>query len=51
MVLTQLLPYRGDTEVDEMVELLEANLYGSESRPVDSKVLKRLLKRIKGSAL
>ena len=48
--LAQLLPYRGDAEVDAMVNLLESSLYGGEANSIDGKQLKALLRRMKGAA-
>ncbi len=45
-VLVQLLPHRGDPEVDAMVTRLEAHLYGGNAEAVDARALKALLKRL-----
>lgn len=45
-LLMQLLPYRKDPEVAELVEILEGNLYGGAYRSIDLKQLKRVLKKL-----
>jgi hypothetical protein len=43
--LRQLLVYREEPDVEEMILKLEASLYGKEAEPIDHKTLKQLLRR------
>ena len=41
----KLLPYKEDKEVNNILEILENNLYSSEKKEIDKKVLKDILKK------
>jgi hypothetical protein len=45
LLLMKLLPYKEDKEVNNILEILENNLYSSEKKEIDKKVLKDILKK------
>ena len=45
LLLMKLLPYKEDKEVNNILETLENNLYSSEKKEIDKKVLKDILKK------
>ncbi|QOY51299.1 BatD family protein [Candidatus Sulfurimonas baltica] len=45
ILLMKLLPYKDDTEVKEIVDILEKNIYSGQKLELDKKALKGLLKR------
>ncbi len=44
-LLIKLMPYKGDAEVQNLIEILEKNIYQKENIKIDKKVLKEILKR------
>jgi hypothetical protein len=45
MLLVKLLPFKGDEEVQKIVDVLEKNAYSKEKANIDKKVLKEIIKR------
>jgi hypothetical protein len=45
LLLIKLLPYKDDIEVKKIVDILEHNLYASDKKKLDKKLLKELLKK------
>ena len=45
LLLVKLLPYKEDNEVQNILDILENNLYSNEKKVIDKKVLKELLKK------
>ncbi len=46
-LLMKFLPYKDDKEVQEMIDIMEGNLYSDKKVDLDKKVLKELIKRYK----
>ena len=44
-LLVKLLPYKEDKEVQEILDIIEANLYSSTKQPLDKKKVKEILQR------
>ncbi|MFA6138115.1 MAG: BatD family protein [Sulfurimonas sp.] len=44
-LLVKLMPYKHDAEVQNLIEILEKNIYQKENTKIDKKVLKEILKR------
>ena len=47
VLLVKLLPFKNDEEVNEIVNILEKNIYSNESIKIDKKLLKEILKKYK----
>jgi len=45
VLLVKLLPFKDDKEVQEIIDVLENNLYSEDKRVIDKKLLKELLKK------
>jgi len=45
VLLMKLLPFKGDGDVQKIVDILEKNIYSNEKIEIDKKVLKELLKK------
>ena len=45
LLLVKLLPFKDDSEVQEILDILENNLYSQDKKNIDKKVLKELLKK------
>lgn len=45
LLLMKLLPFRGESDVSEIMDTLEKNIYSSEKKKIDKKELKEILKR------
>ena len=45
ILLVKLLPFKDDAEVQEIIDILENNLYSSEKKELDKKKLKEILKK------
>ena len=45
LLLVKLLPFKDDKEVQNILEILENNLYSEDKQKIDKKVLKELLNK------